>query len=323
MADSTLTAIRTKVRRLTRSPSTAQITDAEIDEYVNTFVLYDFPEHLRLFSLREVFTFFTEPYTDEYDSENPAPELNDFENKYITVHEPVFIDGKRVQLYQSRDRFYGVYPRTNSRVVIATGDGVTTDFSGTLQNFPVVKNNVLFSAIASDNQSLELNDDQGGAGTVEDLTGTGSGQIDYVTGDYSLEFFDPPAANTDIVSHTIPYVASVPQALLFFDNKFYVRPIPDQAYRVDMEVYKRPTELLAGNSPELEQWWQYIAYGAAKKVFEDRTDEEGVRMITPEFNKQERLVLRKTIVQQTNNRVHTIYTDSTDTQGGFGWWNGR
>jgi hypothetical protein len=43
MADSTLGAIRTKVRRLTRSPNTAQITDNQIDEYVNTFILYDFP----------------------------------------------------------------------------------------------------------------------------------------------------------------------------------------------------------------------------------------------------------------------------------------
>jgi hypothetical protein len=322
MANSTLTAIRTKVRRLTRNPSPAQISDDEINEYVNTFVLYDFPEHLRLFSLRKVFTFYTEPYTEEYDSANPAPELNDFENKYITVHEPVFIDGTRVQLYQDRDRFYSVYPRTNSRVTIATGDGITTDFSGTLDNAPIVKNNVLFSAIDSDNQSLELNDNQGGAGTVEDLTGTGTGQIDYVTGDYSLEFFDPPAANTDVVSHTIPYVPSIPQSLLFFDNKFYVRPIPDQAYRVDMEVYQRPTELLAGNSPELEQWWQYIAIASALKILYDRTDFETAAQLQPLLKQQELLVLRKTIVQQTNDRVYTIYADNIDTQGSF-WWNGR
>ena len=43
MAD--LQTIRTKVRRLTRSLSPAQLTDAQIDEYINTFVLYDFPEH--------------------------------------------------------------------------------------------------------------------------------------------------------------------------------------------------------------------------------------------------------------------------------------
>ena len=78
-------------------------------------------------------------------------------------------------------------------------------------------------------------------------------------------------------------------------------------------MYRRPTELLlVGQSPELEQWWQYIAYGASKKVFEDRMDMQSVQMIMPEFNKQERLVLRRTIVQQTNERVATIYTEQGD-----------
>ena len=66
MADSSLTAIRLKVRRLTRSPSVGQITDATIDEYVNTFIQYDFPEHLRLFSLKTVLEWFTQPNVDTY-----------------------------------------------------------------------------------------------------------------------------------------------------------------------------------------------------------------------------------------------------------------
>ena len=43
MANATLGAIRNKVRLLTHSPSTAQLADADIDQYVNTFILYDFP----------------------------------------------------------------------------------------------------------------------------------------------------------------------------------------------------------------------------------------------------------------------------------------
>jgi hypothetical protein len=66
MADSTLQAIRTKIRRLTRKPSVNQISNADIDEYVNTFIQYDMPEHLRLFSLRETHTFYTTPNVDTY-----------------------------------------------------------------------------------------------------------------------------------------------------------------------------------------------------------------------------------------------------------------
>ena len=44
---STLAQIQTKVRRLTRSISEQQLSTTELNNYINTSVLYDFPEHLR------------------------------------------------------------------------------------------------------------------------------------------------------------------------------------------------------------------------------------------------------------------------------------
>ena len=106
---------------------------------------------------------------------------------------------------------------------------------------------------------------------------------------------------------------TLPQTLFFYDGKFFLRPVPDQPYRVQMEVYKRPTELLqSGQNPELNEWWQYIAYGAAKKIFEDRMDLESVQMILPEYKKQEALILRRTIVQQTSQRTSTIYEQESN-----------
>ena len=57
MADSTLFAIKQKVRLLTRSLSEAQLTDLQLTQYINTYVQYDFPETLRLFNLKTTFTF--------------------------------------------------------------------------------------------------------------------------------------------------------------------------------------------------------------------------------------------------------------------------
>jgi len=323
MADSTLTAIRTKVRRLTRSPSAAQLTNAEIDEYVNTFVQYDFPEHLRLSSLRETFTFFTEPYIDEYESTNPATELDNFENIYTTFHDPVYVDGKRVPLYQDRNQFYNVYPRNNTVETIGTGDGVSLIYNGTLTNHPLIKQNVLFSSIATNNTTVEVHDTDGGTGVSGALTGSGgaTGTINYVTGVYGIQFVTAPADGEPVRAHYIPYEPAEPQAILFFDNKFYVRPIPEYAYRIDIEAYRRPTEVLAGSSPELEQWWQYIAVAASVKILQDRMDTEGVAQLMPFLNEQKRLVLRKTIVQQSNERVATIYTDNVDSQNGARWNN--
>jgi hypothetical protein len=97
--------------------------------------------------------------------------------------------------------------------------------------------------------------------------------------------------------------------MCFFDTSFIFRPVPDKVYQVNVEVDMRPTELLAlGQNPDLNQWWQYISYGAAKKIFEDRMDLDSVQQIMPEFKQQERLALRTTINQQTKDRVSTIYT---------------
>lgn len=319
MADSTLSAIRTKIRRLTRSPSESQITTDEIDEYINTFVLYDFPEHLRLFSLRKTLTFYTQPGVETYETNAIALDpLEDFKDAYITTHEPVYISGNQALFCQSREKFYAMYPFVNKEETIDTGDGGTVLFSGTLSSIPILRNKVLFSSVDLNGDPLTVYDD--GDGTFD---GDAAGTIDYLTGVYSITFITAPGNGESIYAQTVPYTASRPTAMLYFDNKFIMRPVPDKAYSVDLEVYKRPTEMLtAGQSPDLEQFWQYIAYGSAKKIFEDRTDMDSVALIMPEFKQQEILVLRRTIVQQTKERVATIYTEGTDnTSSGWGTGN--
>jgi hypothetical protein len=134
--------------------------------------------------------------------------------------------------------------------------------------------------------------------------------INYVTGAYHITFSNAPASGYAINSQTVPVNPTIPQALLFYDGQFIVRPVPDQPYRVDMEVYIQPTELLSsGQRPELEEWWQLIAWNASKKIFEDRMDYDSINMILPSLKEQEALVLRRTIVQQTTQRVATIYSE--------------
>lgn len=356
MSDSTLSAIQTKVRRLTRSPSDAQLSTTQINEYINTFVLYDFTEHLRLFSLRTTFTFYANPFQDVYPTDTASfvgvttNPLYNFQNLYITTHDPVYIAGYPSFFSQSRSQFFGIYPIVNNIASIGTtGDGVTTTFTGNIAStgnpigsnnvfVPVLQNNVLFDSLDTNNQGLSLVDVPVVSTVTGNPTTTGNlyvpGQepttpptvvlannnIDYVTGDFTITFSAAPGSGKTINSQTVPYVPALPQAMLYYDNKFILRPVPDQPYRINIEVYKRPAELLdSGQSPELQEQWQYIAYGAAKKVFEDRMDLESVQMIMPEFKKQQSLVLRRTLVQQTNVRTSTIYTEQTSSQGG-GWW---
>lgn len=341
---STLAQIQQKVRRLTRCPSVNQLSDTELNNYINTFVLYDFPEHLRLFNLKRTFEFFTQPYVDVYqtNTSDVTSPLYNFTNRFITVHPPVYASGFPVLFMESQEQFYGLYPKVNSIASIGTtGDGSTTEFSGVInsqqanvagvdgQTICLVQNNVLFSSIDSNNNGLSMIDYPisnsignlyvpGGAPTsttVQDPVN----YINYITGQFVVTFPTAPGAGNTINSQTIPQDPAMPRVMLFFDGKFTLRPVPDQPYRIQFDVFARPAELLSGNSPELAEWWQYIAFQSAKKVLEDRNDMETVQQIMPALKEQEMLINRRTIVQQTSQRTATIYSDAS---GNINSWNG-
>lgn len=325
-----LQAIQTKVRKITRSPAEELLSTADLNEYINTFILYDFPEHLRLFYFKTTLTFFTIPFVDTYTTDS-VPGLVGFKNGYLTIHPPIYIAGRSVTLSQSRQEFFDTWPLNSYLSQIGAGDGITTTFTGNLNatgGVPVLQNQVSFSSLATNLEGLALQDvpvpnsnTLGNIVTVEDVP-IPAGTINYVTGDYSITFPIAPGSGQIVQAQTKPYVPSLPIAVLFYDTTFTLRPVPDMAYRVQMDAFIQPTALLANNQePGLREFWQYIAYGAAKKVFEDRMDLESVEQILPEYRKQENLILRRTIVQKTNQRTSTIYTSNGYGEGwGYNYW---
>lgn len=333
---SNLDAIRIKIRRLTRSLSSSQLPDSTINEYINTFVLYDLPEHLRLLNLKETFSFYSEPFIDVYDTKT-APStspLYNFKNKYLTVHQPVFVAGYGARFYESRSEFYNNYPYTNNVQTLAQkGDGANVTFPGTLPinqgtvstvgKVTILKNNVLFNSVDTSGNSLVLIDVPTtplvGALIIPNDTANTYGSINYTTGQFTVNFPTAPAANENVNVQYVVLQPSRPQSILFYDGKFTLRPIPDQAYKITLDVFVRPAELLDSSpEPKLEEWWQLIAYGAARKVFQDRMDMESLQMIEPEYQNQMLLVQRRTIVQQTSQRTPTIYAN--DYWGPNDWW---
>jgi len=346
---STLAQIQTKVRRLTRSISEQQLSTSELNNYINTSVLYDFPEHLRHFDLKTTFSFYTEPYVDTYvnnttDSTSP---LFNFKNKYISFNPPAYVAGYQALWSQSENQFYGIYPKIDSIVTVNTGDGVTTSFSGnanTSLNSQVtsgptaliVAGSVLFESQDINGLGISLIDypnptPSNIVGALAPVGYTGSlasypyGQINYITGAFSLTFTSAPASGANINSQFQIVQPSIPQTILFYDGAFKLRPIPDQVYKITIEAYIRPTELLLStDKPELSEWWQLIAYLAAKKIFEDRMDLESVQMIMPEYMKQMNLINRRTIMQYANQRTSTIYTEQLGGASGYssGWFGG-
>lgn len=331
MANATLAAIQKKVRRLTMSPSVELLSDADLNEYINTAILYDFPQHLKLFPLRKTLTFYTQPGVDVYETEDTdtTNPLYNFKNRYITVHPVVYIGGVQSFYTQERDVFYGNFPPTVTTIDTGLrGNGAVGPFVGTLAQRFAVQGSVIFSALDAAGEAMivvdyPVSNTTGALGLPNQPQTLPSpyGQINYVTGAYTLNFPANTANSVDniIYSQAQYYIRGMPTAVLFFDQKFTIRPVPDKVYPVQLQVNVRPTELLvSGDSPDLEQWWQYISYLASKKILEDRMDTDSIELIMPELLKQQALVMRTTLEQQANQRTVTIYTQGKN----YGWgWN--
>jgi len=340
---STLQNIRESVRELTNSLSTNQLADATIDKWINTFILYDFPQHLRMNTLRKSLTFYTQPNIDTYGNNvvNPNDPLFNFINQYTSITSPIYVAGINIFFSESREQYYAIFPQVMSIRQIATGDGITTTFTGVSIDTPMLQNNVLIQSIDANDLGMAIIDQPvpdpvsgnnlpDGNLVLQNNPTINCGTINYVTGVYTISFVDytanptAPALGKAINFQCWPYTAAKPQAVLFYNNQFIFRPVPDQSYKVTMDAYVRPSILLSsGQSPDIAQWWELIAYGASVKILQRRIDDETLQKIFPEYLNQMRLAQRKTIMEMANERTATIFTEQTSmgtlSGGGSNW----
>lgn len=337
----TLTDIRNKIRRITARPSPSQITDTEIDNYINTFYVYDLPEHLKLDSLKVNYQFLTTANQCIYDFDRDL---------YLVNMPPVYIAGYQSYMTQSRENFY----RVNSMFQfkqdsVAIGNGGTGPYTGTLPTTYIMQGykpnppgayssgvtgnavlprditwGILFSgkglgSSGGISPSISLIDD--GQGNLFDVTDPNSdplnrrGTIDYITGVFTLNFKSAIANNEPINAQYVAYRPSRPQSVIYFNGQFMLYPVPDQAYMVSFEAFKYPTAFLGTSptteTPMLKEWWQLLALGAADKIFLDNADFENLSRFRPFLDEQMRLVQRRTITQYSSERTATIYTEQT------------
>jgi len=317
----TLNDIRKKVRRLTGRPSNQQITDAQIDEYINTFYQYDMPETLRLFSQETVFEFMTEANVDNYNLSTltvwDGVENQFAQDLFIDLKPPIYIAGYQSFWSQDREQFFRIYPQLSQIDMTVLGDGGPGPYTVTFPNVPVLQYLVTVGAINVNDQvenciDVPTNRTDGTWQLINTNTVV-TGSVNYITGAMSVTFPNNIPSGNEITFTAVPYQAARPLGALYYDNTLTLRPVPDASYLVQINAYKQPTSLInAGEFPELKQWWQYLAFGAAKKIFEDSQDPNGVKSILEPLKEQERLVLRRTIVQRTVQRSATIYTEMTN-----------
>jgi hypothetical protein len=186
-----------------------------------------------------------------------------------------------------------------------------------------VQNILITANTASD--TLHVTDDGNG-----NLIGDASaGTIDYATGVVTgLTFTSAVPSGNNIEIAYNPANPSIPQAVLFWQNQITLRPVPDKGYTVEIVAYRRPSQVLLGSEdpdsptltgvPELLEWWETLAAGAAKKIFEDRQDMDGILMMDKMMAERYSLNETRTYAQLGKQSISTIFSDQLNgSAGGF------
>ena len=352
-SDNTIVFIRKKVRRLTASASEAALSTSDIDEYINRFYQNDFAYGIKIDQMRSVYSFFTEPYRDRYpldvnfDQGVRAPVYVDgiqgsfykdrqqFFNiypKWPTLFHPISGDGITTAF-----TFTIPAPFLSGEVTLGGVDvndnpiSVSDDGSGNL--LLQVPNPVVTVPPYTDSNPVNTNTpipgmhNQNTANPGLNWKGTQTtpftnaiGDVNYVTGVFNINFPVAPKAGTQITLWVDQYQTGRPYCLLFWNNEFTVRPVPKIIHKITVETYLTPVQFMTVNDvPILNQWAQYLAYGASCEILRDRQDSDGVDNLKEGMMRQEALVLERQSVEEIFVPNPQLFNSNTGYSVYGGW----
>lgn len=310
--------IKAKVRRVTGRPSINQLTDAELIDYVNSFLVYDFPLHTRDFYNRQTYSFQLTPNVAVYS-------IQAIKNTYSNFEPPLYVDGFQSQYYQNEQAFYMLYPRLKYSTNFATGSGIAGPYASTYSYTPVDPGTCVISTQDAVGNVLSATDYKitGTTGGFTNQLGAiiAGATINYTTGVISGITFTAivPIGNTIYISAN-NYVRGRPFAMLYYNNEFRFWPYPDRSYTVSIVAWYNPLATVSGGGtlfPELIQWGDVIAYGTSLKILADNLDMEAYGKVRILFDEAKRLAERRTMKQLSTQRVATIYDDGVSYPTGW------
>lgn len=301
----TLSNIISKVRNIVGAPSVDQLTDNQIIDYINNYYKYIMPFELKTQIQLKFYDFYTIPFQDVYE----------FRGQFLTNQPNAWANGNPVAYYQDPNIFWKDWPAQYAQDPVGTGDGNTFSFSGVTQAQPIAMQTVY---ITDGDIQTQVDDGIAPLGTGEflNLATDGTpitfptvGSINYQTGSYSTTFPVAPSIGSNIVINYVALQANTPQGILFWTDPyqdhftFTLRPIPDQVYKIRLDGFINPTELLDGTDiPSLQEWGQLIAYGASLDIFADRGDSGSRDEIFDLYQRFERVALGRYVQQLDSSR---------------------
>ncbi len=320
-----LEMMRQTVRRLTARYVEEQMSSTQIDGYINRYYTLFFPEEFKNLKLTKPYTFLTVPNVDTY--------AFVYQNGMVTspsgaaipgniqLSPPAYCQGYLLRYYQDKTTFYNQWPKlTVNQQIGTTSIGLTT-YSGTIPSAPflrsqldingnVTESAVIFSVFDNTGYTFTMSDVPQINSNVGLLIGTDDfayGTINYFTGAYSFAAALNPGAS--IYASVVPYQSSRPTDVIFYNQQITLRPVPQQVYQVEFQISQQPTDLIADNdAPELNEWYLLLCAGAAKLIYADFPDPEGLAYLMPIWQEQIQLAQRRTLRQMSGQRAQTIFS---------------
>ncbi len=297
MATWTLAEIRQKVRQVTGRLSPSELTNTQLDNFINQYYQYTFPAEVKLERQHTFFDFLTTVNQPTYDFAAVTAPL-----EFTNVEPPATIDNLSLIYYQDPGRFNEENPHQITRLTPWTGDGATVTFTTTVTGFPILPDSVVIT------DNTEVFEDTNTTWSFNDVIVTGSlggaATVNYDTGSVSVTFATAPSNGQLIYLSYIVFAAGRPTAVLFYDNQFKFFVPPDTAYRFRMKGYLVVSPLvLATDTPVLPQWGPALAYGAARDIHADFGEIEAYGEVTALYNEQINYVMTRTDQNLLNTRA--------------------
>lgn len=292
MATWTLAEIRNKVRQVTGRFSPSELTNQQIDNYINQYYQFTFPAEVKLDREFTYYEFLTSPNQAYYD----------LPTGYTNLVPSATVDWQDLLWYQDPGYFENENPQQVARLTPWTGDGSTTSFSTTVTGFPIFPG----STVVTDN--VEVFEDTNQDWTTSNVTITGdlggTATINYNTGSISVGFSTAPPNGQEIYLSYVLFQPGIPQAVLMFNNQLQFSPVPDTAYRFRCKAYKTVDPLVESTDrPPLDEWGPAIAYGAARNIHADYGETDAYAEVTALYKEQIEYVLARTDQNLLNTRA--------------------
>jgi hypothetical protein len=328
------------VRRMTARYTEESMPTTQIDYYINLAYTIHMPEEFKNLKLTKPLVFYTVPNVDTYDfvyEDHPTNPMTGIQNQSypgnIQLTPPVYCQGYILRYFQDKTTFYNRWPNLSVNQIINSGNGIpNNNYTGIVGPFPFLRAqldifgnvteaaviissfddsgfNIVLTDVPQENSNIgNLVDSQGNI--VGDSTVPGQG-INYLTGKYGFTLANNAVipAGDDIYAAVVPYQASRPVDVLFYNQQIVFRPVPMQVYQVEFQISQQPTQLIEeGSAPELDEWYLLICCLAAKLIYTDFPDPEGMATLMPVLEDQVCKAQRRTLKQLSTQRAATIFS---------------